>query len=413
MAIRLFGFPRILTFIIHSLALLTFGVFMTGQIAFGQEPPQQSGPVAANQAMPGSARQAHPPATPNEPPITESEIRQRLMGKSLYLRGGYLENSLHFDEMGKLDGNAPQASYTLSLVEIDRVKLTKHKLELGGIRYGIHFLGALPTEDPLAESDKVRITPKKKSFTITIERAGVAAQKKEKNRDGKRGKSAKDSNTAMPGSSSAIASTGTGSDASDSAAGNAPVDLGPSNSQAHANRLLLGALDRIFSQGIDVQMMASLPDCWKLYYRAAAAKSDYRPSDPSVLRQAAVDQKAKLLSTFEPPSNDFAQNAGVAGVALYHVVVGADGKPGEIALARPIGFGLDENAVASIRKAAFQPAIKDGKPVPVMLDLLVQFRIFSKRTGAPTATDSAKDDAPSQAAPALPGPYSVNQPVQK
>ena len=92
-------------------------------------------------------------------------------------------------------------------------------------------------------------------------------------------------------------------------------------------------------------------------------------------------------------------------MALYHTVIGADGKPGEIAVGRPIGFGLDENAVDSIRKAKFQPAVKDGKPVPVMLDLVVQFRIYSKRTAV--VGGAAGTDKP--AGPELPGPYSAQQ----
>jgi TonB family protein len=152
-------------------------------------------------------------------------------------------------------------------------------------------------------------------------------------------------------------------------------------------------------------MMAAMPDFWKLYYQAVAAKADYRPADAAILRQNTVDEKAHLLTSFEPDSNEFAQNAGVAGMALYHTVIGADGKPGEIAVARPIGFGLDENAVAAIRKAKFSPAIKNGQPVPVMLDLVVQFRIFSNRTAAKGAPETAEKDKP--AAPALPGPYSV------
>jgi hypothetical protein len=147
-----------------------------------------------------------------------------------------------------------------------------------------------------------------------------------------------------------------------------------------------------------------MPDFWKLYYAAVAAKADYRPADPAVLRQSMVDQKAHLTSTFEPASNQYAQDHGVAGMCLYHVVIGADGKPGEIAVARPIGFGLDESAVDSIRKATFQPAIKGGVPVPVMLDLIVEFRIYSKRT----AVTGNPDQQP--AAPSLPGPYSVQQP---
>jgi hypothetical protein len=90
-------------------------------------------------------------------------------------------------------------------------------------------------------------------------------------------------------------------------------------------------------------------------------------------------------------------------MALYHTVIGADGKPGEIAVGRPIGFGLDESAVDSIRKAKFEPAIKDGKPVPVLLDLVVQFRIYSKRT----AVASAQEPTDKPVLPVLPGPYAI------
>jgi hypothetical protein len=93
-------------------------------------------------------------------------------------------------------------------------------------------------------------------------------------------------------------------------------------------------------------------------------------------------------------------------MALYHTVVGIDGKAAEIAVGRPIGFGLDENAVAAIRKASFRPGLKGGQPVPVLIDLVVQFRIFSNRTAAPgQPVDSTE---PQQ--PILPGPYSLARP---
>jgi TonB family protein len=187
-----------------------------------------------------------------------------------------------------------------------------------------------------------------------------------------------------------------------------PSSVTTTTSQAHANQLLRDALDATFAPGLDERMMAAMPDFWKLYYQSVAEKRDYHPADPSVLRQNTVDEKAHLLTSFEPDSNDFAQAAGVAGMALYHTVIGPDGKPGEIAVARPIGFGLDENAVAAIRKAKFSPAMKDGKPVPVMLDLVVQFRIFSHRTAAQNAPETA--DKGKTAETLLPGPYSVPHP---
>jgi hypothetical protein len=50
--------------------------------------------------------------------------------------------------------------------------------------------------------------------------------------------------------------------------------------------------------------------------------------------------------------------------------------------------------------------MKDSKPVPVLLDLVVQFRIFSKRTAVNAEPEST--DKPAE--PVLPGPYSVPRP---
>ena len=151
-------------------------------------------------------------------------------------------------------------------------------------------------------------------------------------------------------------------------------------------------------------MIATLPAYWQLYYKDVDLKQDYHPSDPSILPENQVDTKAHLVSVFDPPSNEYAQKNGVAGMSMYHVVIGPDGKPGEIAIGRPIGFGLDESAVNAIRQAKFEPAIKDGKPVPVVLDLIVEFRIYSRLTDRAAASPTGPQPT------ILPGPYSVDQP---
>jgi TonB family protein len=347
--------------------------------------------------------------------ITEDEVRQLLVGKTLYLRDGYLDSSLSFDEHGKLIGHSPQGSYTLSLVEIDKVHLSKHKVELTGVRYGLHFLGARADEDPTKAVDKVRITPKKKVLKITIDRELVITPKKKKEKKGQEAAAAK----AGPEAPAAGAPPTPASEPSDADQAKAEMNAAPeaerpadaasvttTTSPAHAAHMLRDAIDHMFAQGLDERMIAAMPSFWKLYYQAVANQADYKPTDPAIYRQSGVDQKAKLLSTIEPPSNEYAQSNGVAGMALYHAVIGADGKPEEIVVSRPIGFGLDESAADTIRKASFQPATKDGKAVPVVLDLVVQFRIYSKRTD-----QAAKAEAEAaNSGPKLPGPYSVNHP---
>jgi hypothetical protein len=352
---------------------------------------------------------------------TDQELKQQLVGKPLYLRGGYLENTLSFDEHGRIASHSPQGSYTLSAIQIEKVRLTKHKVELEGVRYGLHFVGQLASEDPSTALDRVRITPKKKVVKITIDREIVVKPKKTKTPKASKKNAAGPATGAAQATAAAPAALATPAPAEPAEMSEAdqlkasiaaaPEAERPADSKsvtttlspAHAAKVLKDALDQIFAQGLDDRMMAAMPDFWKLYYRAAAAKADYRPNDPAILRQNMVDQKARLLSTFEPASNEFAQANGVAGMALYHTVIGPDGKAGEIAVGRPIGFGLDENAVASIKQASFQPAIKDGKPVPVLLDLVVQFRIFSNRTAVATQPQAAE----TAATPQLPGPYSV------
>lgn len=360
-----------------------------------------------------------------------------LVGKTFYLRGGYLDDSLTFDEHGKLAGHSPVGSYTLNMIQIDRVRLSKHKVELDGVRYGLHFSNQLAFEDPTKAYDKVRITPKKKVLHITVDRESVVKPKKDKEKDKKhQTKPVAGPVASSPAPAAGAPQTGTQAPAAQpsSAAGQpAPPEDEPDTEQAkaeiaaakpeerpadpdsvttttspaHATMVLKQAFDAMFAPGLDDRMMASMPDFWKLYYKAVAEKADYRPPEPTVLRQNTVDKKARLLSKFVPESNQFAQDNGVAGMALYHVVIGPDGQPGEIAVARPIGFGLDENAVKAIRAAKFEPAEKDGRPVPVLLDLVVQFRIYSKRTNV----TETPEDASKPPEPVLPGPYSVQHPA--
>ena len=443
---------------------------------------QQAAPAAASQpsaatptatpAQPAAAPPhiqpaSAPPSAAQPPAIGEDQLRRLLIGKDLFLRGGYLDNTLEFNEHGVLIGHSPQGSYTLCGIRIEKVRLLKHKVELEGARYGLHFLGATPYEDPTLAVDRVNITPKKKAVRITIDRELVVKEKAEKGKKKAAARSrqsapitakpaaaaeAKPDQTAanpspaaappvansvptaanpapapappaaVPGPSPTSAPAGevpteaTNGATSDAAEAQAEIAQAPAaerpadlksvtttHSQAHANGLLEDAIGNIFAQGLDARMMAAMPASWKLYYQAAAAKADYRPQDPSVLRQNMVDKKARLITAFAPASNQFAQDYGVAGMAEYHVVVGADGKPGEIAVARPIGFGLDESAVDTIRKATFEPAVKDGQPVPVLLDLIVEFRIYSSRT----AVASQPQPGQPPEAPSLPGPYSV------
>jgi protein TonB len=61
---------------------------------------------------------------------------------------------------------------------------------------------------------------------------------------------------------------------------------------------------------------------------------------------------------------------------LVNLVVDQNGIPTNVRTVRGIGYGLDENAVEAVRKYRFKPAMEHGQPVPVELNMEINFKIF-------------------------------------
>jgi TonB family protein len=80
-----------------------------------------------------------------------------------------------------------------------------------------------------------------------------------------------------------------------------------------------------------------------------------------------------LISMVAPESAGVAQKS-LGGVVVLYAEVSVDGIPQNIRVIRPIGQGLDEKAVEAVKKWRFEPAVRDGKPVPVVTALAVNVR---------------------------------------
>ena len=78
-----------------------------------------------------------------------------------------------------------------------------------------------------------------------------------------------------------------------------------------------------------------------------------------------------------PLYTDEARKVKVQGSVTLRVLVGADGRAGQIRVARGVGYGLDERAVESVRGWKFTPA-RDAarRVVPVWITIEVVFRLF-------------------------------------
>jgi TonB family protein len=86
----------------------------------------------------------------------------------------------------------------------------------------------------------------------------------------------------------------------------------------------------------------------------------------------------------KPPKVQRKQNPGYTRQAFYarvqgrvvcEVIVDERGKPVHVAVLSPLGYGLDEMAVASVRQWQFKPGEKDGAPAKVVTTVEVTFRL--------------------------------------
>jgi len=86
----------------------------------------------------------------------------------------------------------------------------------------------------------------------------------------------------------------------------------------------------------------------------------------------------KVLHRVEPRYTREARANGVQGTVLLEVAVDETGKPENVSVLSPIGFGLDSRAVDAVRQWSFRPGMKEGKPVRSVTTVEVRFRIFHK-----------------------------------
>jgi TonB family protein len=81
------------------------------------------------------------------------------------------------------------------------------------------------------------------------------------------------------------------------------------------------------------------------------------------------------LSTPQPEYSDDGRKARVQGTVVLSIIVNPDGTVRFDNVTRSLGYGLDQKAIEAIRRWKFTPGKKDGKPVPVRVEVLVNFSL--------------------------------------
>jgi TonB family protein len=266
----------------------------------------------------------------------EKQLNWQYADKILTLRRFYEGDHLRFTPDGKLRGGAPVGSWTLDgQIEVKEVHLKGKLLEIDGRRVEIVF-------DPKNLSNH---SPKPLDLMTTLDNySGKEREILQKYLLRKEVMVEIEMPSGKPGEEGA-------------------------NAAIHAVFVLPGET-----------MMDVVPDFWQAYFADLEGKTYSPPSSLGTAYRAEprVISAPRAINSPPPDYSEEARRAKYEGSAIVWLVVDTSGSPRDLQIQRPLGLGLDEEAVERLRTWTFEPGKKDGQPVPVKINVEVSFRLYER-----------------------------------
>lgn len=126
--------------------------------------------------------------------------------------------------------------------------------------------------------------------------------------------------------------------------------------------------------------LAGIPEQIALAPEDGAESPDPDGSSAGKLKLRKVGGQIKapeLLRSAEAKFSDEARRKKFSGTCVLSLIADPHGLPQNVHVVRPLGHGLDENAIEAVEMYRFKPAMTpDHEPVPVMINVMVQFRLY-------------------------------------
>jgi TonB family protein len=116
----------------------------------------------------------------------------------------------------------------------------------------------------------------------------------------------------------------------------------------------------------------------------AEAGSETTPADDGQIKSVGGGVSAPVaIKQVQPQFSEEARQKKMGGTVTVYLIVDQHGLPQNVHVTRGVGMGLDENAVEAVKQYRFKPAMENGKPVAVYLNVEVLFAIFDKNGKRP------------------------------
>lgn len=258
------------------------------------------------------------------------------------LRGMYYGNNLKFDAQGNLVGAANTVPFSLSALRLDKVKMRGSEVELDVTREGLTILARVTPTDAHIDAKTGKLVGALRTWSSTPQQVSAEPWNKH---DG------------------------------------AKIEIALDLQHPEA---LDTALGNVFAVGLDERLAESAPEYWRPWLQQEIdPKAGAEPS-PAEQKLPCADMKKvcpgvtppRLIHSTDPKFSEVARKRKYSGICVVGMTVDRAGMPSDVHIVRALGMGLDEQAVAAVERYRFRPATYKGEPVPVRINIEVNFRIW-------------------------------------
>ena len=111
------------------------------------------------------------------------------------------------------------------------------------------------------------------------------------------------------------------------------------------------------------------------------ADKPWPPEGVLVLNKSEGLKAPEIIREFKPSYTPGAMRERIQGLVEVQAIVLADGTVGDVRVVKSLDkeFGLDEQAVKTVKQWQFRPGQKDGAAVPVLVNIEMTFTLRDKR----------------------------------
>jgi TonB family protein len=282
------------------------------------------------------------------------ELNQHLnegyQGKTLLLRGFYSADRLHYDASGTPD-NTTSGDWTVDgFVQVSNIRFSDDRLTIKG-RRAVAF-----------RSDKNQLVLRPGDRSKGIGKANEAAHIEIQADTGMHNPSDEQVDALL----NKIFLTSQDS----------IVDLVPNYWKACVSGGLKGTdHDCVFASDLLSVAGFAITSANEGMKAEVAAQEPYG-SPHGIFRVGSGVRPPRVIYQQDPEFSGSARATRYQGVVGLVLVVDKDGKPRNISISRPLGYGLDEKEVQAVSTWKFKPAERDGIPVNVEIAVEVNFRLY-------------------------------------